>query len=264
MAAKDTLPSERSSRDEIDAFLNAAARVPALSQVRGRLIFAIDATMSRQPSWDRAAEIQTEMFEVAQSIGGLAVQLVWFRGRGEFEASEWTVTPAALAERMRAVACRSGFTQLRRVLQHAADEARRTRIGALVYVGDCFEERHEAATKAAAALALRGVPAFMFHEGAARLAAAVAPGAGGSPAPAPGSDRTLDRRSMAELQGLLARLDFAPGAADGVAGRRTVAAIKLYQEFAGLPVDGKATVGLLHDVRDVSKTLGRTPRRTRQ
>jgi hypothetical protein len=165
MASKDRLPAERSSREEIDSFLATAARVPALSQVRGRLIFAIDATMSRQPTWDRAAEIQTDMFGVAQSIGGLAVQLVFFRGRGEFEASQWTTTPSALASRMREVRCRSGFTQLRRVLDHAAHEAKRTRVGALVYVGDCFEEHAASVAKSAAALALRGVPAFMFHEG---------------------------------------------------------------------------------------------------
>jgi len=165
MAKGSGLPTGRSSPAEIDAFLGAAARVPSLMQVKGRLIFAIDATMSRGFTWDRASEIQSDMFEVAGSIGGLAVQLVWFRGRGEFEASEWTVTPAALGARMRGVSCRAGFTQLRRVLEHAAEEARHARIGALVYVGDCFEEHHEAVTKAAAALSLRGVPAFMFHEG---------------------------------------------------------------------------------------------------
>lgn len=163
--AGNRLPTERSSSAEINAFLEAAAQVPALSQVKGRLIFAIDATMSRQPSWDRATEIQSDMFAVAQSIGGLAVQLVYFRGQNEFQASEWTVTPAALASRMRDVRCRSGLTRLRRVLDHAANEAKRTRVGALVYVGDCFEEHGGAVAKSAAALALRGVPAFMFHEG---------------------------------------------------------------------------------------------------
>jgi hypothetical protein len=159
------LPSKRSPSKDITAFLAAAARTPTLAQVKGRLIFAVDATMSRQPAWDVATEIQSDMFEVAQSLGGLAVQLVWFRGRGEFEASEWTTTPSALAARMRAVATRSGFTQLRRVLRHARDEARRTKVGALVYVGDCFEENPEVVAKEAAALALLGVPAFMFHEG---------------------------------------------------------------------------------------------------
>ena len=159
------LPANPSSSKEIDAFLGQAARVPALSQVKGRLIFAIDATMSRQPTWDRAAEIQSEMFHITQAIGGLAVQLVFFRGQGEFEASPWATTPSALAERMRAVSCRSGFTQLHRVLTHAAEEAGRAKIGALVYVGDCFEENADLVAGAAGKLALLGVPAFMFHEG---------------------------------------------------------------------------------------------------
>ncbi|HEY4114380.1 MAG TPA: hypothetical protein VGM17_10010 [Rhizomicrobium sp.] len=167
------LPSKRSSSTDIAAFLNAAAKTPTLSQVKGRLIFAVDATMSRQPTWDIASEIQTDMFEVAQSIGGLAVQLVYFRGRGEFEASEWTTTPSALAARMRQVTTRSGFTQLRRVLAHATEEARRNKVGALVYVGDCFEENPDAVAKEGAALALLGVPAFMFQEGDDPAAASI-------------------------------------------------------------------------------------------
>ncbi len=159
------LPVQRSSASQIDAFLNIAAKVPALSQVKGRLIVAIDATMSRQPTWDSAAEIQTEMFDVAQSIGGLAVQLVYFRGRGEFESSNWTTSATTLADRMNEVRCRSGFTQVRRVLAHTVAEARVTKVGALVYVGDCFEENPDVVAKEAGALALLGVPAFMFHEG---------------------------------------------------------------------------------------------------
>jgi len=162
---KNNLPSNPSSSREIDAFLAQAARVPALSQVKGRLIFAIDATMSRQSTWDRAAAIQTDMFEVADSIGGLAVQLVFFRGSGEFEASEWTTSSTGLAQRMQSVTCRSGSTQLRRVLMHVTAEARRTKIGALVYVGDCFEENADAVAAQAGKLALLGIPAFMFHEG---------------------------------------------------------------------------------------------------
>src|ERR1700682_5514877 len=101
---KKNLANQRSPSRDIDAFLAKAARVPALSQVKGRLIFAIDATMSRQPTWDRAAEIQTDMFAAADGVGGgLAVQLVFFRGNGEFEASEWTTSPSALAARMRRV-----------------------------------------------------------------------------------------------------------------------------------------------------------------
>jgi hypothetical protein len=162
---KDNLPAKPSSARDIDAFLNRAAKVPTLVQAKGRLIFAIDATMSRQPTWNRATRIQSDMFEVAQSIGGLAVQLAHFRGHGEFRASDWTASATVLANRMRDVTCRPGFTQLCRVLMHAADEARQTKVGALVYVGDAFEESADAAIAEAGRLALLGVPAFMFHEG---------------------------------------------------------------------------------------------------
>ncbi len=129
---KDNLPAQRSSARDIDAFLKRASRVPAVSQASGRLIFAIDATMSRQATWDRAADIQSEMFAVAQGIGGLAVQLVYFRGFGEFQASTWTTSASALARQMQEVRCMSGGTQLCRVLAHAQSEARRAKVGVLV------------------------------------------------------------------------------------------------------------------------------------
>ena len=161
----EKLPAKTSTTRDIDAFLKRAAKLPTLVQTKGRLIFAIDATLSRQPTWNRATEIQSDMFAVAQSIGGLAVQLVYFRGMGEFQASEWTASATALANRMRDVTCRAGFTQLNRVLAHAADEASHTKVGALVYVGDAFEESPDQAMAEAGRLALLGVPAFMFHEG---------------------------------------------------------------------------------------------------
>lgn len=170
---KDNLPAPPSSARDIDAFLNKAAKLPTLAQAKGRLIFAIDATMSRRPTWNRAREIQSDMFAVAQSIGGLAVQLVYFRGHGEFHASDWTASAQVLGNRMQDVTCRSGFTQLCRVLDHAGAEAALTKVGALVYVGDAFEESPDEAAAAAGRLALLGVPAFMFHEGDDPKAAAV-------------------------------------------------------------------------------------------
>ena len=163
--AKGNLPAGRSSSHQVDSFLAKAAQIPAVSQVKGRLIFAIDATMSRQATWDRAANIQTDMFSAAGAAGGLAVQLVYFRGFGEFQASQWTTSSSALAKRMREVHCVSGGTQLCRVLAHVNSEARKTKITALVYIGDCFEESADVASSEAAKLALLGVRAFMFHEG---------------------------------------------------------------------------------------------------
>ena len=90
-------PAERSSKSEIDAFLaQARAAVPA-GDGRGRMIFALDATMSRQPTWDTACRLQAEMFEEAGKVGGLDVQLVYFRGFSECRASRWVSDARASA-----------------------------------------------------------------------------------------------------------------------------------------------------------------------
>ena len=107
---------------------------------RGRLIFAMDATMSRQPSWDLALELQGDMFRAVKEVGGLDVQLVYFRGFNECQASRWVGDPDALARLMRQVSCQGGYTQIRKVLAHARSEAQKAKVNALVYVGDCMEE----------------------------------------------------------------------------------------------------------------------------
>src|SRR5579871_5222637 len=111
-------PAGTSSRGEIDAFLERVRAVEraAPEGARGRLIFALDATMSRQPTWDTACKLQGEMFLEAQAIGGLDVQLVYFRGLSECRASRWVSEPAALAALMEQIDCRGGHTQIRRVL----------------------------------------------------------------------------------------------------------------------------------------------------
>src|SRR5689334_23054983 len=79
---------------------------------RGRLIFAMDATMSRQPTWDMALALQAEMFHAVKSVGGLDVQLIYFRGVGECRASGWVSDPDALAALMTRVTCAGGYTQI--------------------------------------------------------------------------------------------------------------------------------------------------------
>src|SRR5271156_7154228 len=127
-------PAAASARAEIDVFLD---RVKTLGQAaeRGRLIFALDATMSRQPTWDTACRLQADMFLEAQAIGGLDVQLLYFRGLKECRASRWVSEPAALAALMEKIDCRGGHTQLRKVLAPARAETEKSKVQALVYVG---------------------------------------------------------------------------------------------------------------------------------
>ena len=157
----------------IDAFLSSAKKVgpAATAEGRGRLVFALDATMSRQPTWDLACKVQAQMFTAADTIGGLAVQLVYFRGFDECRASKWVVAPAALTGLMTQIGCRGGHTQIGRVLRHVRDEAGKTGVKALVYVGDAMEEPVDDLCAAAGELGLLGVKAFLFHEGHDPIAA---------------------------------------------------------------------------------------------
>lgn len=137
---------------------------------RGRLIFAMDATASREPTWDQAAQIQGRMFEETAALGGLDVQLCHYRGYGEFEAGPWCASAGDLLGRMTAVSCRAGQTQLEKVLRHALAETRRKRVQALVFVGDSMEEDVDRLGGLAGQLGVLGLPLFLFHEGRDREA----------------------------------------------------------------------------------------------
>ena len=160
-------PAPASSRPEIAEFIE---RVRGLGPVaaggkRGRLIFALDATMSRQPTWDSACTLQADMFREAASAGGLDIQLVYFRGLGECRASGWVAGSEKLANLMSAIDCRGGHTQIGKVLSHARQEHGKQRVQALVFVGDAMEEAIDDLCAAAGELGLLGVPVFMFQEG---------------------------------------------------------------------------------------------------
>jgi hypothetical protein len=161
-----------SSRSELDAFLSAVRSRPATGGGRrGRLIFALDATASRGPTWDRACHIQAEMFHETAALGGLDVQLVFYRGFGECKSSKWYSNPAELGRVMTGVMCLGGQTQIRKVLKHAKDETAGDKVDALIFVGDSFEEDIDAVCHVAGELGVLGVPVFVFHEGGDPIAA---------------------------------------------------------------------------------------------
>jgi hypothetical protein len=163
---KDGALAKPGVSEEIAAFVEAARKVPAPGQSgRGRLIFALDATMSRQPTWDLAQTLQARMFQTAAGLGGLEVQLVYFRGLNECRASRFVSGGQGLAELMSRIDVRGGPTQIRKVLAHARNEARGAKVAALVFVGDAMEENPDALASLAGELALLGVKAFMFQEG---------------------------------------------------------------------------------------------------
>ena len=157
-----------SSQSDIDAFVHRARSAPVGGP--GRLLFGMDATASREASWDQACQIQGEMFSETATLGGLSVQLAYYRGFGEFRASAWLSDTRKLLRAMTGVNCLGGQTQIGRLLRHVISETRKQRIQAVVFVGDAFEEDLDAVCHQAGELGVLGVPVFIFHEGGDALA----------------------------------------------------------------------------------------------
>lgn len=219
----------RSSKSELAAFLTSARARPT-GAASGRLIFALDATMSRQPTWDLACDLQASMFDAAARVGGLEVRLAYFRGRDEARASRWVRDAGALNGLMAGIACHGGLTQIGRLLEDAAKAAANAPLAALVYVGDAMEEDIDRLCHLAGELALRGTRAFMFLEGhdprAERAFREIARLTGGVFLP-------FDTRAAHELRALLAAIGtFAAGgrpalqAEGGAAARRLLADLR--------------------------------------
>ena len=157
----DRLPV--SSQQDVQTFLSKLATLPKTTG-EARLIFSVDATASRQATWDVASQLQTDMFLSTQSLGGLNVQLCYFRGFGEFFSSNWQSNADDIVQIMAGIHCQAGATQLERLLRHAIQENDRRKIKCLVYIGDAMEENIDVLAQLAGKLGLLNVPLFMFQE----------------------------------------------------------------------------------------------------
>lgn len=155
-----------SSSAEISEFLSQVkALSPSGADGAGRLIFALDATLSRQPTWDMACALQADMFKEAGQAGRLAMRLIYYRGLDECRATGWITDTGKLARLMGGIACIGGHTQIGKVLADARQQASATSVRALVFVGDAMEENIDDLCAKAGELGLLKVPCFMFQEG---------------------------------------------------------------------------------------------------
>jgi hypothetical protein len=162
-----SLPEAKASTSEdIAAFVaKAQAMSPHEPGARGRLVFALDATMSRQPTWDMACALQADMFREAASLGSLDIRLIYYRGFNECRATRWISDSAELARLMGKIDCRGGNTQIGKVLVEARREAAESGVRAVVFVGDAMEESVDDLCSKAGELGMLKVPVFMFQEG---------------------------------------------------------------------------------------------------
>ncbi|NOY72646.1 MAG: VWA domain-containing protein [Gammaproteobacteria bacterium] len=161
--------TELKTDSDVQVFLQklAATSPPAITthQMDARLLFAMDATASRAMLWQQACDIQSDMFQQTTQLGHLSIQLAYYRGYGEFYACPWATNANALLREMSRVTCSAGITQIERVLAHAFTEHNKRPIQAVVFIGDSVEEQTEHLYERAGALAIHGIPVFMFQEG---------------------------------------------------------------------------------------------------
>lgn len=161
-------PTRRASSKDVAEFLQKSKSISQFVEKQPRLLFAIDATASRQPTWDKACHQQQEMFLAAGKISTLAVQLCYFRGFSDFRASRWLTDSKALAALMGRVRCEGGHTQISRLLRHALKEHQQMPIKALVFIGDAAEESADTLCDLAGQCGLLKLPLFIFQEGSQR------------------------------------------------------------------------------------------------
>jgi hypothetical protein len=223
--AAKTGPSSLSSTmidPELEAFF---ARVGV---TRGRLIIAIDATASREATWDMASKLMAEMFAAVPN--GLSVQLLYFRGHNECVTSRWFTDARSMTAVMTSIMCRAGMTQIEKVLKHAHKENSREKVNAVVLVSDACEER--AANLYAAAREL-GVPVFLFQEGLDESVTNIYREIAGI---TKGAVATFDAGAAARLADLLkAVAAFAGGGLKALADQNSAAARLLLTQIKSTP-----------------------------
>jgi hypothetical protein len=109
--------------------------------------------------------LQAETFREAAAVGGLSLQLIYFRGFGECQASPWVSESRRMLQLMEKITCLAGVTQISRVLSHAQQEAAKEPVAGLVFIGDACEENPDALIVKARELGRSKIPCFMFEEG---------------------------------------------------------------------------------------------------
>lgn len=158
-------PAQRASSKDVAAFLQKSKSITQFVDKQPRLLFAIDATASRQPTWDSACHHQQAMFLATAKLTTLAVQLCFYRGFHQFKASRWLTDSEALAQLMGRVRCEGGHTQIARLLRHAIGEHGKMPIRAVVFIGDAVEESPDTLCDLAGQCGMLKLPLFIFQEG---------------------------------------------------------------------------------------------------
>lgn len=159
-------PPQRANKGAIETFLSQSKALRQRVAGQKRLLFAMDATASREPTWAVACTLHDAMFEAIVGEKHLAVQLCYYRGMADFYRSRWLSHAQALRDTMAQVRCHAGGTQISRVLRHALSAASDNNpLRAVIFIGDAVEEAIPQLESLAGQCRLKRLPLFIFQEG---------------------------------------------------------------------------------------------------
>ncbi|MSP01441.1 MAG: hypothetical protein EXR07_10400 [Acetobacteraceae bacterium] len=126
---------------------------------RPRLVFAVDATASREPAWAAARQVTDALVKALP--GALDVALAVHGGGHVHTFTAFTNDAATLRDRAAGVTCISGMTRLLPIL---STSLKHPAVRVVVYIGDVFEESVAQGRRIADAMGARGTKLFVLHD----------------------------------------------------------------------------------------------------
>ena len=152
-AAKSMVPALRS------ALTHAEPPTETDTPHRPRLVFAVDATASREPAWAAARQVTDALVKALP--GELDVALAVHGGSRVHTFTAFTNNAATLRDRAAGVSCQAGMTRLLPILSASL---KHPGVRVVVYIGDVFEENVVLGRRLADAMGVAGTKLIVLHD----------------------------------------------------------------------------------------------------
>lgn len=124
-----------------------------------KLLFTMDATISRQTCWSMARELTVGMFQAVPE--GLEIALGYHSGGRVQEITPFSSNYQLFSQQILSVECAAGLTDLNGILSSSLNF---NRLKVIIYIGDCYEENLSQGISLAQKLKLQGTKIFLFHD----------------------------------------------------------------------------------------------------
>ena len=126
---------------------------------RPRLVFAVDATASREPAWAAARQVTDALVKALP--GELDVALAVHGGSRVHTFTAFTNHASTLRDRAAGVVCEAGLTRLLPILSASLKQPA---VRVVIYIGDVFEESMSQGRRLADAMGVQGTKLIVLHD----------------------------------------------------------------------------------------------------